>query len=746
MPTDSDNKSADLSKLTVAQLKALCKERKISGYSKLGKPALIQKLLDSGYSVGNEANPAAGSSAPTAAAVSTTAHAAALTGHPSGGDASIQLVTDNAIAANITVPNSKVSKSKAKPKAPKKALPPHDTSTPTTTHTTKVLDVPSAGDSVAVSPSYVSHNAATLPSGSMLAPIGNDHTASSASFTCASAVPTSSSNRDGSVSTQAKGKKRPRTDKAALPSPTPKKSRIQPPITSATGLQTGLHTTGVLPKSLPRPHLSSAANVSCPITAAPTVTKPTGFTKASAVVQNVPPVPIKRFKPLIVDKTKSSVVPTTMNSNQPNPSTKHATQKAANVALRYLEFPVNAETLPILRPITMPPPLAQRKRVGRWAIILSGLSDKERAVCVLVSRTFRYAVYLSASSILTLNYGGRRLQQDVLNTYSQAMTNMWPYLRIREAEVAERRCVYEASFLPRFFRRCGRGNPIAGRLWGSPDHPKQLGVAVRFVLTRAWFELSVGTSSGAKEDSNSWLNGMIVDAQEVVKDEIWSITVDDPPSATRPSRSETVYVLEATCEVVGRPSQQTGGGASVALPVRADWSDYISRRTGPASDDGCLFSRLKWPSHEEFDRGISRVWLKRVEGEGEIGVTKRVIAERYIFACVVGNSISGPWLSANAMAQNFAGLSERGALSAPAKAKKPTVNLYLPEHHHVESVHFTAAGGKALHPALATVQTPRREYYILRDNGMQVGCEEEGVAAVWQEVLGCDHRGLPLTL
>ncbi|KAI0366611.1 hypothetical protein BV20DRAFT_951866, partial [Pilatotrama ljubarskyi] len=104
-------------------------------------------------------------------------------------------------------------------------------------------------------------------------------------------------------------------------------------------------------------------------------------------------------------------------------------------------------------------------------------------------------------------------------------------------------------------------------------------------------------------------------------------------------------------------------------------------------------------------------------------------------------SISGEWLSANEMAQDFAGLPSGGAGPALSKLRKPSLNLYLPEHHHVESVHFTSATGKDLHPALAVVQTPHREYCILRDNGMQVGCEEEGIAAVWQEVLQCDHRG-----
>jgi hypothetical protein len=54
---------------------------------------------------------------------------------------------------------------------------------------------------------------------------------------------------------------------------------------------------------------------------------------------------------------------------------------------------------------------------------------------------------------------------------------------------------------------------------------------------------------------------------------------------------------------------------------------------------------------------------------------------------------------------------------------------------------LTTSHGRPLHPALAAVQTPAREYYILRDNGLEVGCEEEGVTNVWMRILGCDARG-----
>lgn len=65
-------------------------------------------------------------------------------------------------------------------------------------------------------------------------------------------------------------------------------------------------------------------------------------------------------------------------------------------------------------------------------------------------------------------------------------------------------------------------------------------------------------------------------------------------------------------------------------------------------------------------------------------------------------------------------------------------------HHFVESLHFMTAQYEDLHPAVAVVQTPTREYYVLRDNGMQIGCEEEGVAEIWMQIIRCDSEGRAL--
>ncbi|KAJ6584874.1 hypothetical protein B0H19DRAFT_1106977, partial [Mycena capillaripes] len=64
---------SELKKLTVPQLKALCKEKKITGYSKLGKDAIVQKLLGTASTTS-----IAASSAPTIAQTTTPDNSAAI--------------------------------------------------------------------------------------------------------------------------------------------------------------------------------------------------------------------------------------------------------------------------------------------------------------------------------------------------------------------------------------------------------------------------------------------------------------------------------------------------------------------------------------------------------------------------------------------------------------------------------------------------------------------------------------------
>jgi hypothetical protein len=154
------------------------------------------------------------------------------------------------------------------------------------------------------------------------------------------------------------------------------------------------------------------------------------------------------------------------------------------------------------------------------------------------------------------------------------------------------------------------------------------------VLTRLWFSLSIGEK---RQDLGSW---KVVEVQELTKGEIWSVTCSSSSSST-----ETFYILESTCEVIGHPPIPSCGvhmhNDYPSLPVRADWAEYISFRLLPPSSHDLppplLWEYVKWTNHEEYDRGISRHWLRRTIIEGEVGLAKKTVAERYILACVVGN-------------------------------------------------------------------------------------------------------------
>lgn len=59
---------------------------------------------------------------------------------------------------------------------------------------------------------------------------------------------------------------------------------------------------------------------------------------------------------------------------------------------------------------------------------------------------------------------------------------MWPYLHARGAEAMSRRQAFDACFLDVYFKANGLPNPIARRLWASPDDERQITIALRYVI------------------------------------------------------------------------------------------------------------------------------------------------------------------------------------------------------------------------------------------------------------------------
>lgn len=189
--------------------------------------------------------------------------------------------------------------------------------------------------------------------------------------------------------------------KRAMPPPTTiprsKKAKVQQPISAIQSKSPFLAASGQTYQ------VSEASDTERPAAVSRSASKenlertesraiPNTLLKSSQPSTLLPPPRIaSRFKPLVVG-TRANVLTTTSTSrHRVNPSSPARTTPELLLPPQpYLDLPP-ADIVPILRPISLPPPLSQRKRVRCWAIILSELDNGSRKVCTLVSRTFRYA-------------------------------------------------------------------------------------------------------------------------------------------------------------------------------------------------------------------------------------------------------------------------------------------------------------------------------------------------------------------
>lgn len=158
-----------------------------------------------------------------------------------------------------------------------------------------------------------------------------------------------------------------------------------------------------------------------------------------------------------------------------------------------------------------------------------------------------------------------------------------------------------------------------------------------------WFAISLGG-----KDKGVLKRTIVKSSEEVIKDEIWRISVESYGEVPSKVIKQAFYILVQSCEVIGLPSVSdvdTNAPSYSTLDkvftLRADWSEYIKYRSLPIGFHGLspppLISYLKWPNAEEYEKGISKIWLTRISKEGTAGEHLKKIAERYILACVVGN-------------------------------------------------------------------------------------------------------------
>ncbi len=369
----------DFSKLTVPQLKAICKERKIVGYSKLGKPALIERLRDSNGSgpaigsvkTGSQATGTQGNKDLSTSTISGRTLPNTTSGTPQASKSTTNL--DGTVSsAHISTKNAITTK-EALPRVPnvpsRSSLPPRPPLIATVCqvkdaagHTSTHLELPKE-------PEYPQLQKA-LSSHSMPPP---------------STIPTKG---DASAAKKTTGTKRPGKPLATKPT---KKAKINPPV------------------ALPSPLALPAASSSFIEEASSTSSVPDTLQllekenlAISRVVPNTvahPNLPTgtgtaKRFKPLVVKKPNPDLSCRSAKLAPPprpaQPRTNSVVEAKSPISLRYLEL-VTSPDPPKLTSITLPPPLQHRKRVQRWAIILSQVNEDDCRQCTLVSKMLRYA-------------------------------------------------------------------------------------------------------------------------------------------------------------------------------------------------------------------------------------------------------------------------------------------------------------------------------------------------------------------
>lgn len=197
-------------------------------------------------------------------------------------------------------------------------------------------------------------------------------------------------------------------------------------------------------------------------------------------------------------------------------------------------------------------------------------------------------------------------------------------------------------------------------------------------MSKFWSAIS---NCPSPSDTTPWLRSVVIGAREVVPDEIWEVITTTVTQGFASAREERFYVLELTCEVIGRPTivsmtpPKILPDAQCSLPIRVDWSDYINDRILTEAPGKRLLDRIQWAHYEEYQNGISRHFLTRTQREGKVGGLKRCVAEKYILASVVENryalihlriinhhrrsryliaSVSGQWKSVQEMAHETA--------------------------------------------------------------------------------------------
>ena len=342
-----------LAKLTVPQLKALCKERRIVGYSKLGKAALIQKL--STFTAGattTQTNDAVQSVLPIPTPSETRKpEIPESTGHPASPVYQVPVRSSRVISPNHAQNSQSVT---TVPSANQPAL-----------GLFKPLPVSVLTNSVTKSSALDRQSSPSLVDGEPQAPDANHRT------------------KRPCISTEVGPAKKQRPSAVISVCHADPSRPTKDSVPSA-----GIFTAHASPNVVESQRMAALAGR--PLChSSVSISVPSASRRSQLVQKGSLGKRHGRFKPLVV--AIPPVVASAPANGQRAPLNDHPTDEIASVFSGIFCMDAAPHSTPPFVNITFPPKLCDRKRVQRWAVILCALSDEDRQNCVLVSRAFRYA-------------------------------------------------------------------------------------------------------------------------------------------------------------------------------------------------------------------------------------------------------------------------------------------------------------------------------------------------------------------
>lgn len=134
--------------------------------------------------------------------------------------------------------------------------------------------------------------------------------------------------------------------------------------------------------------------------------------------------------------------------------------------------------------------------------------------------------------------------------------------------------------------------------------------------------------------------------EDACSSDIWQIVVTSNDGSWGVASSgdvSTFWIVAETGEVIGTELDDPFATSTTKTDPRAlrlDWSNFLDARK-PVK----LLDRVRWCNVEDYDRGISRHWLKQRAAKGqdieptELQKAERRMAERYILASIAGNRL-----------------------------------------------------------------------------------------------------------